>query len=410
MITTTAFADSTTSTDTTDDSYTVGDDTSVEDNTISATITVEVEDETVTVPDGAVSSALAKAEEAIGEVAEGEETPAVEVVIEVVASATQTTVEVILSTSSVSKVADAGATLKVDTGSTSVSLPATALTEIQTAAAEKNSTSVSVEIKSEKVESGAEGVAINIKISADETVGKLATKVPVTIPVKEGQEVTSGTVVMITDKVTGEKKPYVRSSLKEGDTSVDAMIASGSVVLTVEDNSVAFDDKEQWADSSIDFVSSRGIFNGAEKNKFDGGGDITTAQLFTVLFRLEDQPETKGVDGLSANNSWYAESAGWAMDAGLVDDVDNSTANEVLTRQALARMLWKYADQAGLDVNVDESDVPAELASLRGDNLKAMLWAYQNGIINGTDNGFDTAATTTRAQTATMIERMFDLF
>ena len=145
-----------------------------------------------------------------------------------------------------------------------------------------------------------------------------------------------------------------------------------------------------WATESIDYVTSRGLFNGKTEDTFAPEEATTRAQLMTVLARL---------DGADTTGAALEKGMAWAVANGISD---GSNPNAPITRQQLAAMLYRYAGSPAVEGTLNFSDA----GSVSDYAKDAMLWATQNGIINGkTDGRLDPTGLATRAQVATMIAR-----
>ena len=143
-----------------------------------------------------------------------------------------------------------------------------------------------------------------------------------------------------------------------------------------------------WATESIDYVTSRGLFNGKTEDTFAPEEATTRAQLMTVLARL---------DGADTTGAALEKGMAWAVANGISD---GSNPNAPITRQQLAAMLYRYTGSPAVEGTLNFPD-----ASSVSDYAKdAMLWATQNGIINGkTDGRLDPTGLATRAQVATIL-------
>ena len=145
-----------------------------------------------------------------------------------------------------------------------------------------------------------------------------------------------------------------------------------------------------WAKESIDYVTSRGLFNGKTEDTFAPEEATTRAQLMTVLARL---------DGADTTGAALEKGMAWAVANGISD---GSNPNAPITRQQLAAMLYRYAGSPAVEGTLNFPDA----GSVSDYAKDAMLWVTQNGIINGkTDGRLDPTGLATRAQVATMIAR-----
>ena len=140
---------------------------------------------------------------------------------------------------------------------------------------------------------------------------------------------------------------------------------------------------------------------------------MTRAMFAAVLYRLEGAPAagTENPFGDVPEDAWYRDAVVWAAGAGIVygtgDGFDPAGA---ITREQIAVMLCRYAAYLGMDVSASD-----ELSSFPdGDDASswakdAMSWAVKNGLVQGRDDGtLDPAGTATRAEVATLLQRMIE--
>ena len=186
--------------------------------------------------------------------------------------------------------------------------------------------------------------------------------------------------------VTVTLREYTTGSSSSGGSS------SGSTGTTTGE-SKQFQDihpVNHWAMDSSDYVTSRGLFNGKTEDTFAPEEATTRAQLMTVLARL---------DGADTTGAALEKGMAWAVANGISD---GSNPNAPITRQQLAAMLYRYAGSPAVEGTLNFPDAGSVSDYAKG----AMLWATQNGIINGkTDGRLDPTGLATRAQVATMIAR-----
>jgi hypothetical protein len=193
---------------------------------------------------------------------------------------------------------------------------------------------------------------------------------------------------------------------------------SGSATIRIEDRAKAFTDVADgaWYADAVRFVTGRELFNGTSETEFSPNAPMTRAMLVTVLYRLENEPET----GLAAFSDvgadrYYARAVAWASENGIVEGIGDGffAPGAEITREQLAAILYRYAGAQGLDISVagdvssfmDAKDVSAWASD-------ALAWAVGSGIITGRSNpvGVELAPkdTATRAEVAAMIMRLIE--
>lgn len=95
------------------------------------------------------------------------------------------------------------------------------------------------------------------------------------------------------------------------------------VLPTIPCPSEVFTDviKSQWYHEGIDFAITSGLFNGTSKTTFEPDTSMTRAMLVTVLWRLDGKPEVTGENPFLdvANGQWFTEPIIWASENGIVN-------------------------------------------------------------------------------------------
>lgn len=226
--------------------------------------------------------------------------------------------------------------------------------------------------------------ATKIKIDVPNNANKTTVEIPV-------ENVTSGTVAVIvhedgTEELVKDSKPT------EGGVQLEL---SGSTMVKIIDNSKTFDDtKGHWSQDDVNFVAARDLFQGVGENRFGVSEPMTRGMVNTVLARLADVDTTPG-----QGQAWYEVGTDWAKKNGISDGT-NPTAP--VTREQLATLLYRYAGSPSVSGTLHAADA----ASVSDYAKDALLWANQNGIVNGV--GSNTIApkdNAQRAQVAAMLAR-----
>ena len=221
------------------------------------------------------------------------------------------------------------------------------------------------------------------------TVGLSGKKnVAVEIPVANADY---GTVAML-QKADGSLV-LLRGTLPS-DNGVTVSLSDGDTVKLVN-NARSFSDipNGHWSSDSIDFVTSRELFNGTSDTAFSPSSNMTRGMLWTVLARM---------DGVNTNSgsTWYEAGRAWAMASGISDGTNVDAPH---TREQLVTMLWRYAGSP--TVNYDLSRY-SDSHSVSDWAKTAMAWAVEQGLIQGSGNNLLTPdALATREQVATILTR-----
>lgn len=249
--------------------------------------------------------------------------------------------------------------------------------------AQKKGEAVTVPVKEIEAAKDANAAA-KIKIDVPSNADKTTVEIPV-------ENVTSGTVAVIvhedgTEELVKDSKPTERGVQLE---------LSGSTTVKIIDNSKTFDDtKGHWSQDDVNFVAARDLFQGVGGNRFGVSEPMTRGMVNTVLARLAGVDTTPG-----QGQAWYEVGTDWAKKNGISDGT-NPTAP--VTREQLATLLYRYAGSPSVSGTLHAADA----ASVSDYAEDALLWANQNGIVNGV--GSNTIApkdNAQRAQVAAMLAR-----
>ena len=174
--------------------------------------------------------------------------------------------------------------------------------------------------------------------------------------------------------------------------------------------------RSDWYYQFVDYVTSKGYFNGVADKTFAPADNMTRAMFVTVLFRFHgakgDSSQSAFVD--VAPGEWYTAAINWAAANRIVDGVGNGkfAPNDPITRAQMCAMIERYLDlyrkawkvtlpeSGSLSVMVDESAIPAWA-------LAAVKQCQRHGLVNGFEDGtFRPNDLSTRAQVAAVIYRM----
>ena len=197
----------------------------------------------------------------------------------------------------------------------------------------------------------------------------------------------------------------------------------GGIVFTLEtdatvkivDNSKDFDDTYgHWAEDAIDFATAHEMFGGTSADTFSPDTPMTRGMLAVVLHRFEDTPNHTFTGSFEdvASGSWYADGIHWMADNGIIGGYGNGNfgADDSITREQLATILYRYADVMGYGTSGSASlDRFSDVDNVSGYAVEAMGWAVENGLIGGMGDGtLAPQGSATRAQIATTLMRFVE--
>ena len=175
-------------------------------------------------------------------------------------------------------------------------------------------------------------------------------------------------------------------------------------------------DAKAWYHEGVDYALTNGLMNGVGGGKFEPDGQLTRAQLVTVLYRAAGEPDTgKQVNPFTdvADDAWYTKAVIWAANNGIVNGVAKNVfaPDASITREQIATMLYRYAGAEA--AKEDKLSAFPDAAKTSDWAKEALNWAVASGLINGVADANGTAnlepqATATRAQIATILMRWLE--
>jgi hypothetical protein len=168
------------------------------------------------------------------------------------------------------------------------------------------------------------------------------------------------------------------------------------------------------ARKSIEVMASKGIINGTSVTTFSPAAAITRADFMVLLVKTL---------GLSANvdsnfsdistTSYYAEAVGIAKKLGVTAGVGNNRfdPNSKITRQDMMALIYRamvIADKnmtAGTSADLQKFTDKSNIASYAVQSIATLV---KNGIVLGNGVNIKPDATSTRADVAVMIYRIYN--
>ncbi|MCQ2456567.1 MAG: S-layer homology domain-containing protein, partial [Clostridia bacterium] len=173
----------------------------------------------------------------------------------------------------------------------------------------------------------------------------------------------------------------------------------------------------KWYYDAVMEAYELGIMKGTSDTEFKPLGNMTRAQVVTLLARLAGEEVTGCAPYASFKdvkpNQWYADAVGWAVNRGLAGGYDDRTfkPNNPVNRQELAKLIMGLVSY--MNVNLPENPKTDKFA----DASKIPAWAKEYveamrvaGIVAGDNMGnFNPKNTATRAEVSTIGVRLVPL-
>lgn len=174
--------------------------------------------------------------------------------------------------------------------------------------------------------------------------------------------------------------------------------------------------RSDWYYQFVDYVTSKGYFNGTSETTFAPAENMTRAMFVTVLFRFDGAKGDRSQSAFTdvAPGEWYTDAINWAAANRIVDGVGDGkfAPNDPITRAQMCTMIERYLalykkawkvtlpETGSVSVMVDENAIPAYA-------LAAVKQCQRHGLVNGFEDGtFRPNELSTRAQVAAVIYRM----
>lgn len=212
---------------------------------------------------------------------------------------------------------------------------------------------------------------------------------------------------------TPENDSDTKHEIAGKDTETEDVPNDESVVLepvNPSDSYLRFFDLavDGWYRSYVEYMLENGYMNGMREYEFGPNGNVTRAQLVTILYRMEGMPSVVGMSNPFTdvqNGTWYSDAVLWAASNGIVNGTakDTFAPNNNITREQLATILYRYNGKANAanDYLSQFSDHQAVSAYARD----AMNWAVGASILTGNGGKLMPGASATRVQTTAMLTR-----
>ena len=247
-------------------------------------------------------------------------------------------------------------------------------------------------------------------VTADPTAAKAGTTVTLTPVPDRGYQVGS---VAVTDRF-GDAVEVTENA----DGTYTFTMPSGQVKVEVtfvesQPEPLPFTDVKEgdWFHDAVRYVYDNGLMDGVGDGQFAPNATTNRAMVVTILYRLAGEPAVSGDAAFTdvAAGQWYTDAVLWAAQKGIVNGVSETEFSPAgdLTREQLATVLYRYAQDQGYDVSAqaDLSGFP-DAGDIQSYATQTLSWAVAEGLLQGfEDDSLQPGGTATRAQIATILMR-----
>lgn len=170
--------------------------------------------------------------------------------------------------------------------------------------------------------------------------------------------------------------------------------------------------ENDWFYDSVKYAYENDLMKGISNTEFAPDSDVTRAMFVTVIYRMENEPQTgKCAFTDVESGSYYENAVAWANENGIVSGISEEcfAPNEPITREQMAAIIYRYAAFKGYDITTSSSTSYTDNDNISDYAKNAVIWAAEKSVMTGnTDGSFAPKANTTRAQAASVFMRMVE--
>ncbi len=165
-----------------------------------------------------------------------------------------------------------------------------------------------------------------------------------------------------------------------------------------------------WYQEAVDYVIANGLMQGTSETTFEPATTTTRGMVVTVLHRMESAPSAPTAEfGDVTSGQWYSNAVAWAAEKRIVTGYDNGNfgPNDMITREQLATMLYRYAAYKAYSTSAQTSLAAyTDADAISGYAQSAMNWANAENLITGTTTTtLSPQGDASRAELATILMR-----
>lgn len=186
----------------------------------------------------------------------------------------------------------------------------------------------------------------------------------------------------------------------EGNGRYSFTMPASSVKIDVRfaktgDGTVPFEDvfSSDWFFEPVKYAYESGLMVGTSDTLFSPQTALSRAMVWATLAREAGAQTTDGPE-------WYSGVQAWAIETGISDGL---RPNDSVSREEFITMLHRASDTPAANADLSGYSDAADISAWA---REAMTWGVEKGLISGlSDTTLAPRATTTRAQTAAILQR-----
>ena len=170
--------------------------------------------------------------------------------------------------------------------------------------------------------------------------------------------------------------------------------------------------ENDWFYDSVKYAYENDLMKGISNTEFAPDSEVTRAMFVTVIYRMENEPQTEKCAFTDVESgSYYENAVAWANENGIVSGISEEcfAPNEPITREQMAAIIYRYAAFKGYDITTSSNTSYTDNDDISDYAKDAVIWAAEKSVMTGnTDGSFAPKANTTRAQVASVFMRMVE--
>ena len=166
-------------------------------------------------------------------------------------------------------------------------------------------------------------------------------------------------------------------------------------------------DPNGWYHDGVNYMIENGMMNGVGNGMFEPNGSVTRAMLVTILYRQAGSPSVEGKTNPFIDvkpNKYYTDAVIWAFQNGIVNGTTPTTFEPEEPVTREQIATILYRREGTPEVKQDLSAF-VDTDQVSSYAHAAMQWAVAKGVIKGDGNRLNAKGDATRAEIATMLMR-----
>lgn len=212
-----------------------------------------------------------------------------------------------------------------------------------------------------------------------------------------------------------DDKVEIQQNDKEENKTNNETVAQPDGGSTMQPNQeIRFTDvpRLHWGYDYIIKAAQAGLMIGVKENKFAPEGNLTTAQVLTLAYRLHSAFSGKQLPEAHDDEAWYMPYYRYCVQNGIIheEEMPISKLNQYISRYEMVGILDKaVSDEQMQPVKTVSNGAIPDVEENQDYGAAVYRW-YRAGVLVGSDDGkFHGESNLTRAETAAILCRLNDL-